>query len=208
MLIIREMLMGSSRFSELQRGLSLISPTILTKRLNDLIDSGIILRKKIPSQRSYEYFLTEMGKELLPVIKQIGDWGMRWASGQINDSDLDVELLMLYLQRSIQSDRLPGNETVVRFKFTALDELGDWWIVATDDNVDVCVKDPGKEVDVYFTTDLRTMIGTWMGDIPYRTAISSGQLKLVGPRALTRNISSWMNDSIFAGIPSAREISV
>ena len=207
LLIVREMLMGGTRFNELQRGLSLISPTILTKRLNDLAEAGVILRKKIPGQRGYEYFLTEMGKELLPVVKQIGEWGMRWARGRMGDTELDVELLMLYLQRSIQPDKLPGNETVIRFKFTDLTEFSDWWIVVADRNVDVCVQDPGKDVDIYFTTDLRTMIATWMGDIPYRSAISSGKLKLVGAAALTRNISSWMSDSIFAGMPSAKEIS-
>ena len=61
-LIVREMLMGGKRFNELQRGLNQISPTILTKRLNDLTDAGIAIRKKIPGQRGYEYFLTEMGK--------------------------------------------------------------------------------------------------------------------------------------------------
>ena len=51
MLIVRELLMGGTRFNELQRGLSLISPTILTKRLNDLAESGLVIKKKIPGQR-------------------------------------------------------------------------------------------------------------------------------------------------------------
>lgn len=206
LLIVRELLMGGSRFNELQRGLSQISPTILTKRLTDLADVGLVLRKKIPGQRGYEYFLTESGQELLPVVKQIGDWGMRWARNSLDGGDLDVELLMLYLQRSIRPDKLPGSETVVRFKFTDLKEFSDWWIVVSEREVDVCVKDPGKDIDIYFTTDLRTMIETWMGDIPYRSAIASGRLKLVGPKTLTRNISGWMSDSIFAGIPPARQI--
>ena len=206
LLIVRELLMGGSRFNELQRGLSQISPTILTKRLTDLADVGLVLRKKIPGQRGYEYFLTESGQELLPVVKQIGDWGMRWARTSLDGGDLDVELLMLYLQRSIRPDKLPGSETVVRFKFTDLKEFSDWCIVVSEREVDVCAKDPGKDIDIYFTTDLRTMIETWMGDIPYRSAIASGRLKLVGPKALTRNISGWMSDSIFAGIPPARQI--
>ena len=206
LLIVRELLMGSSRFNELQRGLNLISPTILTKRLNELCAAGIVIRKKIPGQRGYEYFLTEMGKELLPVVISIGEWGMRWARGKMDDSDLDLELLMMYLQRCIQSDKLPGNETVIRFKFTDIDKFSDWWIVANDESVDVCVRDPGKDVDVYFTTDLRTMIKVWMGDQPYKTAIKEGSLKLVGPSALTRDVNTWLSPSIFTGIPPATAI--
>jgi DNA-binding HxlR family transcriptional regulator len=206
LLIVRELLMGGSRFNVLQRGLSQISPTILTKRLNDLANTGIIVRKKIPGQRGYEYFLTEMGKELLPVVKSIGDRGMRWARGKMDDSDLDLELLMLYLERCIQADKLPGKETVIRFRFTDVNKFNEWWVVASDDDVDVCVRNPGKDVDIYFTTDLRTMIEVWMGDTPYKSAISDGRLKLVGPSALTRDVKSWLAPSIFAGIPPATAI--
>lgn len=59
LLIVRELLMGGSRFSELQRDLSRISPTILTKRLTDLAEAGLVLRKKIPGRRGCEHFLTE-----------------------------------------------------------------------------------------------------------------------------------------------------
>jgi DNA-binding HxlR family transcriptional regulator len=205
-LIVRELLMGGSRFNELQRGLNQISPTMLTRRLNELSDAGIVIRKKIPGQRGYEYFLTEMGNELLPVVESIGNWGMRWARGKMDDTDLDLELLMLYLKRSIRPDKLPGNETIIRFKFTDIDQFSNWWIVVTDDDTDVCVRDPGKDVDVYFTTDLRTMIEVWMGDTPYKNAVSDGRLKLVGPSALTRNVTSWLSSSFFSGIPPATAI--
>ncbi|MCP4391279.1 MAG: helix-turn-helix transcriptional regulator [Gammaproteobacteria bacterium] len=206
LLILRELHMGATRFNELQRGLSLISPTVLTKRLNDLANTELILRKKIPGQRGNEYFLTQAGEETLPLLKGVGDWGMRWARGDIRDSDLDVELLMVYLQRSINPDNLPGDQSVIRFKFTDLKKLGDWWLLVKGCNVDICLEDPGKEVDVYFTTDLRTMINCWMGDETYKAAIADQRLKLVGPSALTRNIQHWISDSIFAGIPPAREI--
>ena len=205
-LIVREMLMGGKRFNELQRGLNQISPTILTKRLNDLTNAGIAIRKKIPGQRGYEYYLTEMGKELLPVVTTIGEWGMRWARGKMDDTDLDLELLMLYLQRSIVADKLPGDETVIRFKFTDISQFSDWWIVTSENDVDVCVRDPGKDVDLYFTTDLRTMIEVWMGDTAYKTAISDGRLILVGQSALTRNVESWLAPSFFTGIAPATAI--
>ena len=205
-LIIRELIMGASRFNEMQRGLSLISPTILTKRLNSLVEHGLVVKKKITGQQGYEYFPTQSCKDLLPTIKSLGEWGMRWARAHMTDSDYDVELLMLYLQRSVQPEKLAGNETVIRFKFTDIKDLSDWWLIARENEVDVCVKDPGKEVDIYFTCTVKTMIDVWMGDFSYRKAVNSGDLKVVGPSVLTRDISSWLNSSIFSGLPAADEI--
>ena len=205
-LIIREAIMGATRFNEFQHGMALISPTMLTKRLNDLTENGLLMRKKIPAQKGYEYHLTGAGKELFPIIKQLGDWGMRWARGQMVDSELDVELLILYLVRSIKPESLPGNETVIQFNFTNLKKLGRWWIVVRGNNVDACLEDPGRDVDIWFTTDLRTMIEAWMGDITYKEAVRDKRMKLIGPKALTNNITLWMTNSIFAGIPQASKI--
>ena len=205
-LIVRELMMGATRFNELQRGLSLISPTLLTKRLNELADAGVILKRKIQGQRGHEYLLTAMGRELLPLVEQMGEWGMRWARGSMSDAELDVELLMVYLQRSIDAGQLQGNENVIRFKFSDLQKMGDWWLVVTPGNTDVCVQDPGKDVDVYFATDLRTMIRVWMGDISYRAAVNDGRMKIVGHEALIRDVKRWLIPSVFAGIPPAQEI--
>ena len=206
LLILRELHMGATRFNKLQRGLSLISPTVLTKRLNELAAAELILRKKIPGQRGNEYFLTQAGKETLPLLKIVGEWGMRWARGDIRESELDVELLMLYLQRSINTANLPGDHAVIRFKFTDLKKLSNWWLLVKGCNVDVCLEDPGKDVDIYLTTDLRTMVNCWMGDESHKAAIADNRTELVGPSALTRNIQHWISDSMFAGIPPAREI--
>ena len=206
LLIIRELLMGGTRFNVLQRGLGLISPTILTKRLNSLEAQGLVVRKKIQGQRGYEYYPTASCKELLPIIRQIGDWGMRWARDHLTESDYDVELLMLYLQRSVVPEKLVGSENVVRFKFTDIDDLSDWWLLIKNSDVDICVSDPGKEVDVYFTTSVRTMASIWMGDTTYKSAVAEGRLTVVGPRAMTRDITAWMSNSIFADIPPAEEI--
>jgi len=206
LLIIRELLMGARRFSELQRGLAQISPTVLTKRLSELAAKGLIVRKRIPGQRGYEYFLSQAGKELMPVIRALGDWGMKWARGRMENSELDVELLMLYLARSIDPSKLVGDETIIRFTFPDLKRLQKWWLLVRGDNVDVCLEDPGKEVDVRFDVDLRTMIEIWMGDRSYRSAIRDGKLKLFGPPALTRSVTDWMANSVYAGIAPATEI--
>lgn len=206
LLVLRELHMGASRFSELQRGLPLMSPTILTKRLNELADAEIILRKKIPGQRGYEYFLTQAGKETLPLMLAIGGWGMRWARGDLRDTDIDVGLLMLYLQRSIKTEFFPGDKSIIQFKFNDLDKLNNWWLIVKGCDVDICLEDPGQEVDVYLTTDLKTMVQCWMGDKSYKAAITEKAMKVVGPSVLTRNIREWIADSIFAELPPASEI--
>ena len=205
-LIIRELLMGGSRFNELQRGLCLISPTILNKRQATLAEHGLVLKKKLPGQQGYAYYATESCKQLLPVIKSLGDWGMRWARDGLTDRDFDVGLLMLYLERSIRTDQLIGEQTVIHFRFTDVSEMANWWIVATPEEVEVCHKDPGKDVDVYFTCAVRTMVELWMGDLSYRKALRAEQIKAVGAPVLTRDIFSWLSPSVFADLPPAEEI--
>lgn len=206
LLVVRELLMGGTRFSELQRGLTLISPTMLSKRLDSLEDYGLVLKKKISGQKGYEYYPTRSCSELLPIIQSLGEWGMRWARSNLTEKDFDVELLMLYLKRSIDPSKLIGNETVIRFKFTDIETYPDWWIMVKGDEVDLCVNDPGKNVDVYFTTTVRTMAEVWMGDTSYRKAIASDALKIVGADLLIRDVSSWMQNSIFSGLAPASEI--
>lgn len=208
LLVIRELLMGSRRFNELQRGLSGISPTLLTKRLSDLEEKGLIIRKRIPTQKGYEYFPTNPCKELLPVLEHIGMWGMKWARDQMLEEDFDPELLMLYLERSIQPDQLPGALTVIRFNFIDVQDYPNWWIVVEDESVEVCTKDPGKEVDVYFNCCVRLMCELWMGNVSYKQVLADGRLQLIGPKALTRNVSSWLAPSVFAGMQPASEIIV
>jgi len=206
LLIIRELLTGARRFNELQRGISLISPTMLTKRVNDLTDRGLVVRKKIPGQKGYEYFLTEAGKELAPIITQLGSWGMRWARGQMDNSELDVELLMLYLMRSIQPAKLIGDETIIQFNFIDLKKLNNWWIIVHKNNVEICTDDPGRDIDVWFNVDLRTMIEIWMGDKTYKSAMQEKKLKLVGQPSLINNVSNWMKNSVYSDIQPPTEI--
>ena len=205
-LIIREVLMGSRRFSDLQRGLGTISPTLLSRRLSDLELRGMLLKKKVQGQKGYEYFPTESCKELLPILLTLGDWGMRGARSNLSAKDYDVALLMLYLHRSIVPEKRPDTQFIVQFTFTDLPEKRNWWLVTSNGDVDTCDKDPGKDVDVYFTTSVKTMIEIWTGTSTYRKALSQDQFSAIGPKALINNITAWMNNSIFCELPSALEI--
>ena len=206
LLIVRELLMGSHRFSELERGLGQISPTILTKRLEMLDHYGLVYRRRIEGRRGYEYLPTESCKQLLPILLSLGRWGMEWTRENLEDNDYDVELLMLYLERSIRPDKLPGSKGVIRFHFTDFDELTNWWIVVDGEAVDICTSDPGKDVDIYINTTVRTMTEAWMGRISYHQAKAAGTFEVHGPVALTRNISTWLSDCVFVGFPEPSKI--
>ena len=197
-LILRELLMGSRRFSDLQRGLGDISPALLTSRLKSLEEQGMVARRRVAGQRSHEYFPTAACEALLPVIVSLGEWGLCWARHMLIDDDFDVDFLMFYLERSIDPAQLAGDQTVIRFKFTDLTDQRDWWLLVDRDKVDLCITPPGRDVNVYLTTTVRTMHDVWMGDRTYRDAVKAGDLIIEGEPALTRNVSRWLRPSVFA----------
>ncbi len=196
-LIVRELLMGAHRFSELQRGLGEISPALLTARLKSFEEEGLIVRRKIPGQRGFEYFPTEACQALLPVIKALGDWGLLWARQKLSGEDFDPEFLMFYLERSVDPSALPGRETIIQFRFLDLKEQCKWWLMVNGDKTQLCLVDPGRDVDVWISTTVRTMHDVWMGDRSYRSAIDSGDLVIEGDPMLTRRMSRWMRPSVF-----------
>ncbi len=200
-LILREVLMGGRRFNTLQRGLGDVSPALLTKRLKQLEEQNMLIRRKIPGQKGYEYFPTEACEALLPVLFALGEWGIIWAKNTILDKDFDAEFLMLYLERSIDRDKIKGQQTVIKFRFSDLIEQRDWWLVVKPENAEVCLKDPGRDVDIYFNCSVRTMSEIWMGDRTYRDAMSQGDLMVDGDPALMRNVTQWLRPSLFADSP-------
>lgn len=191
MLIVRELLLGTKRFNDFQRALALISPTVLTKRLKSLEEHGLVFRKAVGGGRAAEYHLTPAGKELYPVIEALAAWGMRWARGRMDDSELDVELLMWDIQRRIDRGALPAGRAVIRFNFPELENFRDWWVVVDDSGVDLCVSDPGKEVDLHVVGDLRTLVEVWMGDTALDEAKSSGKLRVVGSPLYAKTMKDW-----------------
>jgi DNA-binding HxlR family transcriptional regulator len=200
-LIIRELLLGTTRFSDLQRALSQISPTLLTRRLNQLQESGLVIRKKLPEQKRTEYLLSPAGQQLMPVMAGLGEWGMKWARGQMTDDELDVELLMHDLSRRLDASQIPSARAVIHFVFTGLAKFPEWWIVLKENGErDLCVQDPGHGVDIQLSSDVRTIIEIWAGDTEIRDAKKDGRLQLTGDPLLIQTLPSWLRIGLFAGV--------
>ncbi len=147
LIVVRELVAGSTRFTELKHGVPTMSPTLLSTRLRQLVDAGVVERHGEKGQ--YRYELTAAGRELKPIVEMMGAWGHRWVRSSLNSQDLDAGLLMWDMRRSVDNLAFPAKRVVVQFEYPdAPRGARHWWIISEPDDTDLCLNDPGHEVDV------------------------------------------------------------
>jgi len=202
-LVLRELLSGTTRFNDLRRGVPRMSPALLSKRLKDLETGGIVTRSPVVGEPgAFEFRLTEAGRELKPVIEAIGCWGQRWIGIEASLEKLDPNLLMWDMRRNIDPKPMPQRRNTIQVIFTDLPQTRrNWWLVVEPgQEVDLCSVDPGFDVDLYLSTDLRTMTEIWMGHTAIARAKEQGKLLITGSRQLEADLASWMCLSPFARV--------
>jgi DNA-binding HxlR family transcriptional regulator len=201
MMLLRELLIGASRFNDLRRGLPRMSPALLSKRLKELEAAGILTRTKAGKGPDlYEYALTEAGLALKPIVDAVGDWGHRWVTTNATLAHLDVNLLMWNMRRNINPKPMPKRRSTIQVIYRDLPAAKrNWWLlVEPGKEADLCSVDPGFEVDLYVTTDLRTMTEVWMGYTTVARAKADERLVLAGDRQLEDTLQIWLGSSRFA----------
>jgi DNA-binding HxlR family transcriptional regulator len=200
--ILRELVLGSRRFNDIQRGVPRISRALLVKRLRELIAHGVV------DSIDGEYRLTEAGQELGQVVVHLGQWGARWTTPVQRDR-LDAKLLAWDMRRRIAIDCLPEKRVTVRFDFRGVPATHKapktYWLVMERPDVDLCIIEPGFEVDVYVDADLALFSRVWLGEVPIRQAIREGDIKLTGDRQGVRDFPSWLLLSTLAAVPRPGE---
>jgi DNA-binding HxlR family transcriptional regulator len=206
-LVIRELaLTGSRRFNDIQRGVPLMSSSLLSKRLRQLERAGIIERRQRLNGKGTEYHLTPAGEELGPVVAQMGVWCERWLRRPIFEETPDTGLLMWWVRGTVNTDALPAGRSVIHFRFRgAPAKLRNFWLVLPE--ADLCLSDPGFGVDVAVRTDPTTLTAVWMGDLELAAARDTGDIELDGRRDLVRSFPRWFGlHPLFAGVdhPSSR----
>lgn len=193
-LIVRELTSGSTGFNEIHRGVPLMSRPLLAQRLRELIEEGVVNRSEAGA-----YELTEAGHALEPVIRAMGLWGQRWVESEANGPDWDAGVLMWDMRRRIDTDALPFGRTVLQFDFRDTPaEMRWWWLLIEDDSVDLCISDPGHEVDLYITTTVRVLGSIWIGKRALAPAIERDEICLQGSLGLSRSINHWLMLSALA----------
>jgi DNA-binding HxlR family transcriptional regulator len=198
-LVVRELLSGSTHFNDLRRGVPKMSPALLSKRLQTLTRAGVVERSEADGRTSYT--LTPCGKELVEVVEALGAWSVRWI-GELGDKDLDPHLLMWDIRRTISIEAWPRSRTTVAFQLDGVaPKASHWWLVVAEGQADVCDFDPGFEVAGTIQTSLRTLTRIWRGDLSWQHALLDGSVAVSGPSDVRRAIPRWLGQSTLAAVP-------
>lgn len=196
LLIIRDMLTGTTRFNDLARSLPGLSRGLLTKRLRQLEAAGIVERL------GSRYLLTEAGEALEPVVDALSGWGAQWTFGDPEPDELDPAVLVWWMHRRLDTSDLPGSRHVFNVCFT--DDPQQFWIVIESGDPSVCLTDPGFDVDVTIRSDLAALFQVWLGRLPLTDAMRNGHVEFIGPAPLTRRMPKVFQLSPSAPIVAAR----
>lgn len=185
-LIVRELLCGASRFSDLQRGLPLMSRAILAQRLKELAFAGIV--DVVASEKGgREYRLTPAGVAFRPVIEALSLWGQVWGQGRVGPEDLNATQLVWAMRHHADPEMRPDRRIVVRIEFRGIRRHDTsrrvWWLVLSpNEEIDVCVKYPGFAEDVVLRADLGAFTRLWLGYVGLRDALAAGSVAIEGKR--------------------------
>ena len=198
-LVLRELIAGSTRFNDIKRGVPRMSPSLLSKRLKELEAAGIVEARRDAHGAVSEYQLTEAGEDLKSVIVPLGTWGQRWVETQLSLRNLDPSLLMWDMRRNLKPTPQPDRRCTVQFEYPELPSAKRrWWLVIDPDGVDLCLVDPGYDLDLQVRCPLRCMTAIWMGHASVRGEIEAGRLELTGDRTLAQSMQTWLGLSPFA----------
>lgn len=206
LLVIRELLCGNYRFNEILHGVPLMSRSLLSQRLKTLEDSGLVERRQREGSATHEYHLTVAGRELEPVVLGLGSWGQRWARRKPEKEELDPVLLMWDVRRNLDLQHVPEAPTMVMFWFRDIaSKRSRYWLRIERPEVELCLTNPGFDVDLTVETTLRTMVEVWMGYRKVEEAFASKAIQLAGASHLTHSFPRWLLLNTFAAITRADE---
>jgi DNA-binding HxlR family transcriptional regulator len=202
-LILRELLHGELGFNDIHRGVPRISKNLLAQRLESLRGSGIVEQFRRDGERRHVYRLTAAGRALGPVVEALGTWGYDWASKDLEDDRLDPDFLMWTLRKLIRVGNLPDERIVILFRFRQYEERS-YWLVLTRPDVDLCMEDPGHEVNLEIEGMVAALARVCLGRVDLPHAVKCGDVDVRGAPRYRTALSSWLGVTHFAAAAHGR----
>lgn len=180
LLILRELMYGPRRFSEIRKGVPGISANVLTQRLEGLEAAGVLVRRKLPPPASVQvYELTEWGKGSEAAMSALGRWAVR---SPLHDPRLPLSgaSLMMSFRTMLAPERAEGIDATIGFRIGP--DLFDTRL--HDGELDVARAEPG-DVDLLFSADeARNIAAAVYAHIPLAELETAGALVIAGDRTL------------------------
>ena len=189
-MILRELILGNTRFNDIARGLPGISRSLLVQRLKHLERKGVIETWPLPSGRGKEYHLTPAGKDLEPVLIVMGRWSVAWMYSNLDSTDVDAVTLMWWMHRRVDVARLPHERVVVQFDHTAPRRCS-FWVVIEQGAASVCLQDPGYTIDAVVKCTTPALARVFSGVESWRTAVECGDIEASGTRPVVKSLPRW-----------------
>lgn len=194
LLVVRELLCGSTRFNDIRRGIPRISRTMLSERLQALVLVGAVARSD--GEHGPEYALTDAGRELAELVVALGTWGQRWLPRHAAAEDLDLDPLLIDMQRRVRFEALPREPMVVRFE---IQRNKPRFMLLKPAEASVCAQNPGFPEPLRVKGPLPALVAWWRGDSGFAEAQRMG-LTVEGPRPLARAFPAWFERYQFAQV--------
>ena len=206
LVMLSDMLSGSTRFNEIRRGVPRMSPALLSKRLKELEEWGLIERTEKKDAEGGEYLLTPAALELEPIITALGNWSQRWVDSELTLQNLDAQLLMWNVRRKLSPDPMPKRKTVVQIIFPELaqNKRNYWLIVSPGQDVDLCSIDPGFDVNLFVSADLKAMTSAFIGPSTLDAEIAADRILLTGDNEVSGQFKKWFVQSRYAAAARCR----
>lgn len=204
LLVVSRLLDGCATFTEIQQGVPRISPSLLSARLGELEDAGLVVREPREGGHGHRYALTESGRALDSIVMDLAAWGQQWGRDMTHD-DLDPAFLAWSMHTRLDTAAMPEGRTVIEFRFSGTPSGHDrFWLVHEAGCVDMCLKDPGHQTDVLVCADIRRFVECWRGFRDLRQEIRQRQVQVMGDPALTGRLPDWLQRSALAEYPRRR----
>ena len=177
-LIIRNLELGCTTFTQIREGLPGISRTVLTQRLRTLEQQGLVGRD------GNEYRLTEAGEGLSAVTDVLGRWGERFL--EITPEHYDAGVVLWNFCKHVAPGELPEDRLV--FRFDVQDDKR-YWMLLQRPAAEICYKPPGYEEDLVLVTTSEWLTKWYIGRLSLGDALHAGLMELQAPLHLERMLA-------------------
>jgi DNA-binding HxlR family transcriptional regulator len=196
-LILRELILGNTRFNDIARGLPGISRSLLVQRLRHLERKGVVELWPSPAGRGSEYHLTPAGKDLEGVVMAMGRWAVEWLYDDLHPEEIDPVTLTWWMHRRLDAERLPQGRVVIEFQHTAPVKQVIWMVLDRGE-ASVCLQHPGFDADVVVTSTTPALAEVFSGTATWSRSVSSDSIRVDGAPRLVKALPGWFLWSPFA----------